>query len=501
MRLTTLGVLAAASMSVTSLSVWALAPVGGPTPTRVAVGDPASAPKSALADLLGLGALPAGEAEFTAGTTVVMKGRLGHRVLAADEDSETFLLLELQAELDQIASTPAPVNLSIVLDRSRSMQGQRLQNAMAAARGMIRRLRDGDTVSVVTYNTTTEVLLPPTVVDDRSRERLAFGLGSVEARGHTCISCGIEAGMNLLSERTSAVNRMLLLSDGEANTGIRDVDGFRRLAGRARAMETPISSIGVDVDYNERIMFAVAQESNGRHYFVENPSGLPRIFDDELRSLVQTVASQAEVEVDLAPGVQVVEVLDRAFRRDGNRLVVPFGAFSSGDAKTLLVRLRLPRGEPGRQPVADVRLAYADLATGKRSECRGELAAQLTDRPDEVEPLDPLVEARVARSETASAILRANELFSAGEVEAAQRTIADNRGRVRRRRARASSRARRKKDKIALDNAFGSQLEVLEDAEGGFSAAQEAEPLAPATSRTGKSAVRRNASKVDAFFE
>jgi Ca-activated chloride channel homolog len=504
MRLTTLGLLAAASMTLTSVSVWALAPVGTqeavPEPTTVAVASPPVDIAGGIGKLLGSDQpkLQA-QGEFSSGDTVMLHGRLGHSVLAADRPEDTFLFLELEAPVDARATNAAPVNLSIVIDRSRSMHGKRLDNAMAAARGMIQRLRDGDTVSVVTYNTSTEVLVPPTFIDSRSRADALFGLRNVEARGHTCISCGIETGMNLLAERRGAVNRMLLLSDGEANAGIRDIDGFRTLATRARDMNTAISSIGVDVDYNERVMFAIAQTSNGRHYFVENPTGLPRIFEDELQSLVQTVASGAQVEVDLAPGIQLVEVLDRAFRRDGNRLVVPFGAFSAGEKKTLLVRVRLPAGEAGRQPVADVRLRYDDLETGRRGDCNGQLVALLTDRPDDVDGLDPLVEARVARAETAAAILRANEQFAAGELEAAQQTLADKRGRIRRRKAGATTRARDQNQRNRLDDDFGQQLDVLEKAEGGFAAAK-SQPK-PASSRTGKSAVRQNASDVNPFFQ
>ena len=500
MRLTTLALLTAASMTVTSVSVWALAPDphSEPEPSSVAVATPSADPGTTTLGKPTTEAPERGQGEFSSGTTLVMNGRLGHTVLPADRPGETFVFLEIEAQAEQLAATAAPVNLSIVVDRSRSMHGRRLDNAMAAARGMIQRLRDGDTVSVVTYNTTTEVLVPPTFIDARSRNDVVFALRNVEARGHTCISCGIEAGMNLLAERQGAVNRMLLLSDGDANAGVRDLEGFRRLATRARDMQTAISSIGVDVDYNERVMFALAQASNGRHYFVENPSVLPRIFDDELQSLVHTVAANAEVEVDLAPGVQIVEVLDRAFRRDGNRLVVPFGTFSAGDRKTLLVRVRPPAGEAGRQPIADVRLRYADLGSGNRGECHGQLVALLTDQDEQADVLDPVVEARVARAETAAAILRANEQFAAGELDAADRTLADNRGRIRRRQAEASTRARDESQRSRIDADFGQQIQVLEQAEGGFSAAKR-QP-APTASRPGKSAVRQNASAVDPFF-
>lgn len=501
MKIATVALLSTLGMALTSVSVWALTPPASkaaPTDSRP-VSVAASAPRSSstngnlLGGLLGSATSTSTGATFTSGSTLMLEGRLGHPTLDAARDNETFLMLNVVAAAEELANTSVPVNLSIVIDRSRSMEGRRLENALAAARGMIRRLRDGDTVSVVTYNTETTVVIPATVLDSRSREDLLFSLRGVEAQGHTCISCGIEMGLATMGTRPG-VSRMLLLSDGEANAGIRDVPGFQRLAEQARSRDVAISSIGVDVDYNERVMFAVAQSSNGRHYFVEDEAGLPRIFDEELDSLVRTVANRAEVELDLAPGVQLLEVMDRSFTRDGNRIFVPFGAFAQGDNKTLLVRLRVPRGEVGDRAVADVRMRYDDLTLTSAGSCQGSLVAALTDDARAVSPLDALVESRLARSETSVALQRANELFAEGDVAAARRTIDNSRGRIRDRATDASSKADAAQ-RPALDKDFERQLATLEEAEQGFSAAA-AEP-APAASRKGKAQVRSNAGALD----
>lgn len=513
MKLSTLALCSTLGMVLTSASVWGLTPpaTGKPAPASPvaptgpatpAVGTPQG---GGLVSLLGGGngttsTATASGPIFDAGDTVRLEGRLGHAILDATTGGETFMMLRARAAADELAATPAPVNLSIVVDRSRSMEGKRISNAMEAARGMVRRLRPGDTVNVVAYNTTTELLVPATTIDERSRGEVLFALRGVEARGHTCISCGIEAGLQNMGRRTDAVSRMLLLSDGEANFGIKDVDGFRRLARTARDADVAISSVGVDVDYNERVMFAVAQESNGRHYFVENTSGLPRIFDEELSTLVQTVASSGRVEIDLAPGVRVLDVLDRAFERDGDRLIVPLGSFASGSEKTVLVRMRVPGGQAGERSIADVRMFYDDLAKDRRGDCRGELVARLTTDRSEVSDLDPVVETRVGRSETAAALARANDLFSSGQLEEAKREIADNRSRIRRRRDQAKKKSKgRVQQQIGTD--FEQQLSTLDLAEENFAQAADEAPAAPATSRKGKAAVRNNAGQLDDLLQ
>lgn len=507
MKLSSALVLSAFGMVLSSVSVWALVPATPagkspsspttPTPSTTKLGPETSA---VLADLVGLGAP---SSEFTAGSTLMMSGRLGHPTLAAGRETETYLFLDVTAQTEAASGATTPVNLSIVLDRSGSMQGQRMENAIAAASGMMRRLRDGDTVSVVGYNTSTQVFLPPTRIDAGNRELALSSLRSIDAQGNTCVSCGIETAMDLLARgQTGQVQRILLLSDGEANTGIRDVEGFRRLGDRARGMETAVSSIGVDVDYNERVLFALSQSSNGRHYFVDDPSGLPRIFDDELQSLVTTVATNASVDIELSPGVTVEQVFDRSFEQRGDRVTVPFGAFAAGDEKTVLLRLRVPAGDAGRRPIASARMRYQDLVLGKPGDCAGELVAMLSRDAASISPLDPVVETRLARSETAAALALANEQFARGDVVAARGTIDSNRGRIRSRKAEAGARAP-SPFKQKLDNDFEAQINAFDEADKGFgdaaANAPAASPGAAAESRDGKRQVRVNADKLDDF--
>ena len=422
--------------------------------------------------------------QFQASGTLSMQGRLGHPVLPSASDSQTYLFVEVDAAAGQRPTTSAPLNLSIVMDRSGSMKGKRLTNAVAAARSAVQRLRPGDVVSVVAYNTAAEVIVPPTVIDASSRGRLVAGLGRLRATGNTCISCGVDAGMRLLGQRSGMVGRILLLSDGEATAGVRDVDGFRRVAESCRRMGASITTIGVDVDYNERLMAALARDSNGRHFFVQEPSGLPSIFDREMETLASTVANNAELTVDLAPGVFAEHVYDRASAANGSQVVVPLGAFAATDRKTLLVRLRVPRGAAGERPVAAVRLRFDDLTSGQPSASEGALVAQLTDDESRVTPLDGLVSARLSSSETAEALEQANALFRAGRADDARKLVETKVGVLgaTRNKARRAAPAGRGAD---LDRAFAQQARALEKASTGF--AQPPAPVAadPAASAAG----------------
>lgn len=491
MKLTTVALWSTLGMALTSVSVFALTPTSAAKSPTAGVGtpEPSAAGEVPLTTKLADAAATVGPT-FEAGDALKVSGRLGHSTLAAGEGAQTYVYLDLWGAKDSRSTTNAPLNLSIVLDRSRSMEGQRMRNALDAARGMIRRLRPGDTVSVVAYNTQVDVLVPATEIDDAARERVLFSLRDLEARGHTCISCGIETGLRVMGSPQGSVARMLLLSDGEANAGVRDPDGFREIAEAAHASDVSISSIGVDVDFNERIMFAIAQASNGNHYFVEDPASLTDIFDEEVADLLSSVANDTKVAIDLAPGVAMLEVYDRQFRRDGNRIIVPFGSFAASDHKTLLMRVRLPRnGDAGEHPIASVHVTYDDLTTGESAATDGELVATLTSDPSAVSELDAIVEERVTRVETKATLAAANEQFARGDLQAAQETIREKRSRIRRRQAAAKKKA---PGLQRLDDDFERQLDSLQKAEQGFSSAAQAAPAEPSSSREGKAQIRSN---------
>ncbi|MBK8997212.1 MAG: VWA domain-containing protein [Myxococcales bacterium] len=488
MKVKSVAGLAAIGMLLSSVSVWSLTkPRLEPEPLGGVGGAEPEQPE-----------VPAHPgASFTAGRTLMMEGRLGHGKLLASKDNQTMLLVNVAADGSGAPSVAAPLNLAIVIDRSGSMKGKRLQNAIDGARGMVRRLRDGDVVSVVTYSQTAEVLVAPTTVDSFSRDRVSASLGTISALGDTCISCGIDEGMAQLRQRSGMIDRILLLSDGEATAGVRDPEGFRAIGARIRNMGASISSVGVDVDYNERVMNTLAIESNGRHHFVENAADLPRVFDQELDTLAKSLAKNAEVAIDLAPGVEVERVFDRTFRREGRKLFVPLGSFSSGEEKTLLVSLRVPRGASGERPVADVKMGYDDLSSGTvlgtRGECHGKLSALLTDNPANVSEIDPLVTARMLRSQTAAALTEANELWAAGRGEEARKKLNARLDDLKKQReatvARAPSPAKAK-----LEADFQGQSSALGQADEGFKSPP-AGAAAPAEDRKGKAQVRANATK------
>ncbi len=502
MKSSRVAVLAFAGMLLTSLSVYSFTPPGGvppsSTPTigaEVAEDDTTPSKDDDSTNQTEL-------AHFTAGSTVMIEGRMGHPKILRTPRGETFLMLEARANAGDRGTAAPQVNLSLVIDRSGSMKGGRLRNAVNAAIGAVERLHDGDMVSVVTFDTRTEVVVPAVVMGPSTRGSVVSSISGITLGGDTCISCGIETAMAEMSRASDGrLSRMIVLSDGDANHGLKDIPGFRSLAQRARDRAIGISTVGVDVDYNEKILSAIAIESNGRHYFVENDAALARVFEGEAEALTQAVASGAEVDIDLAPGVELDRVFDRAFRRSGNRITVPLGTFSGGDVKTILVKLRLPSDSNGELPVASVDMHYKDLVKNEDGRCAGKLGVEVVDTtPSE---LDAVVAGRVNRSETAAALEDANRLFQQGKVAEARQRIEKREEALRDDAARAKTAAPAARAAgVAAD--FDKQLAVVQQAQEGFATHPVAAapspnspfasppPPAPTESRQGRKTVRSN---------
>jgi Ca-activated chloride channel family protein len=460
-------------------------------------------------------------ARFTAGQTLAIDARLAHTSVAKNTAGETYLYASIVGG-ESAASAP-PVNLAIVIDRSGSMKGDRIANAILAATGIIDRMRDGDSVTVVSFDTQAQVVVPPTRATTSSRPSIQAAIRSLRLGGDTCISCGIEEAMaqlNLTTLGTERINRMILLSDGATNHGITDPVALRAMASRMRDRGCSISTIGVDVDFDEKVLALLAGESNGHHYFVQNAADLPRVFADEFDGLLASVASDTELSIGFEPGVFVDQVFDRSFRREGDsRVVVPFGTFGAKQEKTLLVKLRVPADRAGVQPVAQMTLAYRDLTTQKAATSTGALALKIVDGAGS--DIDPFVEARLERSRTAQSLTEANALFAQGRVEEAKNKLALQQQEIANVEKQAKtvaphvSRRAPARSSIALDEDFTTQRDAIARADKGFAipppnaspaagapiAAGKSPPPAPkpAETREGKAVQKKNQIDADRF--
>lgn len=462
LRTAALSAILAASSSVLGGVIAPLPTYEAPSPTWTA-----PPPGADLAD----------HSRFHVDQTLALDARLGHASVAKGGDGSTFLFASVTG--GQAAQAAPPLNLAIVVDKSGSMKGERIARAIDAGVGVVERMRDGDTITVVDFDTASEVVVAPTRLAPSNRASVEAAIRGIRLGGDTCISCGLETAASELRAAPvfgDHVTRIILLSDGATNHGVTDLPGLRSIAGRMRDRGCAITTVGVDVDFDEKVMAALAVESNGRHYFVASAAGLPAIFSQEFDSLVASVAQDADLAIDLAPGVEVEQVFDRTFRREnaagGERIVIPFGVFAAKQQKTALVKLRVPTDRDGETPVARMSLTYRDLGLRQDRHEDGSIALLVKSDGTEQHEIDPFVGDRVERSRTAQTLTQANRFFEQGQFAEAEKTLATRAGELHASPVRRLAGGLANGEAKRLDSDLDTQIGAVAEAQANLSAPQ-----------------------------
>jgi Ca-activated chloride channel family protein len=275
------------------------------------------------------------------------------------------VLLRLHApELTEARPLP-PLNLAIVLDRSGSMEGEKLAYAKAAAKQAVALLGERDRLSVVSF--ADEVETVATGAGPSDHDVLMRAIEQLSADGSTALHGGWARGVSLLQggpREVGAVSRVLLVSDGQANRGERRPEVIAHQARRESAEGVATSTLGVGRDFNEDLLEAMARAGDGEYHFVETPAQLPAIFEAELRSMTRTLGRRCSLSLLSGPGVRIADVLNDLERNPSGSLRLP--NLVHGRTLEVLVRLDVSASDADARHLLEVRVAWDAVETGGR---------------------------------------------------------------------------------------------------------------------------------------
>ena len=373
------------------------------------------------------GILLAGAPPLRAAEQMKIDVALAKPYLMAGQKQTSFLRVGLTG-LRIDAGRRTPVNLAIVLDKSGSMQGDKLRKAKDAALASIDRLGPNDIVSVVAYDHTVEVLVPATKISDRTALRAA--IERLSAGGNTALFAGVSKGAAEVRKFVDRqrVNRIILLSDGQANVGPSSPTDLGNLGASLLKEGISVTTLGLGLDYNEDLMTQLARKSDGNHYFIENSSDLARRFGYEFDDVLSVVAQEVTVRVTCAEGVRPIRVLGREADITGQSVTTYLNQVYGDQEKYILLEVEIPAGREGTvRNVADVNVAYVNMATKSPDRITRVATARFTGSAS-------LVETNTNAAVMASAIEQiavernkvAVTLRDQGRIEEARRALLDN---------------------------------------------------------------------------
>jgi Ca-activated chloride channel family protein len=321
------------------------------------------------------------------------------------------------------------LNISLVLDRSGSMAGDKLKYVQQAAKHALARLTAHDLVSIVTYDHNVSVAAEGQPVTDRARQELNRLIDRLRVGGRTNLSGGWLAGCDQIAafqaERPDDINRALLLTDGLANEGITDQEELTYHASQLRERGISTTTFGVGHDFNEFLLQGMADAGGGHFYFIDSPRQIPSYFKGELGELAETTAREAVLSLALHAGTQASLVNDVRCEKEEGALRVFLDDLYAGDQRRLYVGLDLPAGELGQTLSVEAAVAYDDVASGESRQAAAEpLVFTVVDAARcDTQPVDEEVQAEAARVEAEKAKLEALRLDRQGRRGEAQQAL------------------------------------------------------------------------------
>jgi Ca-activated chloride channel family protein len=362
-----------------------------------------------------------------AGETLRLNLVPDREVLLKGRPQEVVVKIDLSAIADRQKHRRTPLNLAVVLDKSGSMTGAKLEKAKQAALQLVDRLTSRDVFSLVVYSDEARVLVPAQYVEDK--EALKDKIEGIEAGGSTALYAGVKTGARQIQEYFSnkRINRVILLSDGLANVGPSSTRDLRRLGGDLAEKGISVTTIGVGDDYNEDLMAGLAEASDANYYYVKDTERLPEIFAKELGELLTVAAREIRIEITCPDGVRPIGFIGRSERFENQRALVNLSQFTLGQGRYLFLRCLVTRPEP---EVARVKVSYMDeLDNGSQQSASAVAHIRFTDDETVADrSINAAVNAEKVLVLTAEAKDKAIAQADAGNYQQAAQTLAVSRG-------------------------------------------------------------------------
>jgi len=270
-------------------------------------------------------------------------------LIRAAGKSRRYLLVRLRAaEPVQVTKRP-PVNVAIVLDRSGSMHGAKLQLAKEATRKALGLLGRHDRFSLVVYDDQIDVLVESTGASAESLDLALRKLEPIEARGSTDLGTGWLRGCEQVAAHLAdeASGKCLLLTDGLANVGITGHDELSGHAEQLRARQVMTSTFGIGVDFDERLLAAMARAGGGHFYYIQAAAQIPDFLMSELGETLEVVARDVRVEVSAPEAVSLRLLSDFRSERQGTSLACFLPDLIARQEITLVLEACFPEGAEG----------------------------------------------------------------------------------------------------------------------------------------------------------
>jgi Mg-chelatase subunit ChlD len=316
-----------------------------------------------------------------------------------------------------------PLNLVFVIDHSGSMSADdKMLRVKQSLQTMIGKLRSNDFVSVVIFDDSAEVLFPAQCIGNGNNLRQT--IDSIQPEGSTNIHSGLILGYKeaLKNYQKDATNRVILLTDGIANTGVTDPKKISAESSEFNGQGIDLSTIGVGLELNNDLLRQLATSGRGLYHFISDYKDIDKVFSNEVQSLVSSVAKKAEVSIDYDPNLEVEQIYGYSPRNKSNSFSINLDNMNNGLTQVVMTRFRVKNTERKSYPVK-VRLSYFDVKRQKSVEEIQEINLNLSNKNSGELLEDVEVKKNFTIAQLAQSLFEMSKSFKNGKAVEAERFL------------------------------------------------------------------------------
>ncbi len=228
-------------------------------------------------------------------------------LLRINEPQLIYALFEITPPPEALNREGPPLNVCLILDRSNSMQGERMETVKNTGIEIIHQLRDDDIISVVIFSDRAEVLIPASQAG--TVKLVDTQIYAIETHGGTEIYHALEAGFNELSRSYSPnfINHMILITDGRTYG---DEDASLHIGEKAAELGMGITCLGIGDEWNDIFLDELALRTGGSVLFISQAEDIQHFLRQQFTGFSQVYAEPVTLGLNFAVGVE----LNYAFR-------------------------------------------------------------------------------------------------------------------------------------------------------------------------------------------
>ena len=342
--------------------------------------------------------------------------------LSQNKGTELHVLIQLRAPAETAGKQRNPISLSLVIDRSGSMDGEKIQLTREAACYIINWLTRRDFASVVTYDSKVELLVPFQPLTQKPL--IMEAIEKIKTDGCTNLSGGWLRGLSSLEDnfQPGNIHRLILLTDGQANEGITEDEKLSEMANFYRQKGITTTTLGFGEGFNEKLLQAVAGSGGGNFHYVADPEQMAGAFLSEFGDVYKVIGQNLELSVTAAPDVTILECLNEfPGTVSEEAATINLGDVYSEETKQVVFKLKIPGMKVSSDvPLLDVSIRYDSVSGGygvRRAESA--LSVTVSDEEGETRTPDPEVRKEVVLAHLAKARFKVSELMEKGDTSQA----------------------------------------------------------------------------------